>query len=121
MDTSASHLIITELMLPWPSFPCTESALLSSQTHVPDIASIAAQANRDVPSSRDDQTLILLTIGKVTLCLQSVLRQLYYAERMVLHNDVTQSRSLVSSSTAFSQPASPEELVVSESSASGVF
>ena len=45
LDTSASHLIITELMLPWPSFPCTESVLLSSQTHVLDIASIAAQAN----------------------------------------------------------------------------
>ena len=41
----ASHLIMTELMLPWPSFPCTESVLLSSQTHVPDIASIAAQVN----------------------------------------------------------------------------
>ena len=45
LDTSASHIIITELMLPLPSFPCKESILLSNQTHVPGLASIAAQAD----------------------------------------------------------------------------
>ena len=50
---------------------------------------------------RDNQALICLTIGTVTLCLQIVLRQLYYAERVVLHNDVTQSSRLASSRTAF--------------------